>query len=93
MNFGFDRSDTEPTSVDPLASKSGGKGSDKSKGKASSFLLEKRTRSTKAATDTRSKTFGKRVQLKFRSPLLSSLPQGHQKETWQSFRHLRRRPP
>jgi hypothetical protein len=31
MNFGFDGSDTEPTSVDPLASKDKGKGLDKGK--------------------------------------------------------------
>jgi hypothetical protein len=45
INFGFDGSDTKPSSVDPLASKSGRKGLDKSKGKAYSSLLEKRTRS------------------------------------------------
>jgi hypothetical protein len=55
MNFGFDGSNTEPTSVDPLASKREGKGSDKSKHKASSSLLEKRTRSTEAAMNTRPK--------------------------------------
>jgi hypothetical protein len=55
INFGFDGSNTELLSVDPLASKSGGKGLDKSKGKASSSLLEKRTRGTEAATDTRPK--------------------------------------
>jgi hypothetical protein len=53
MNFGFDRSDTEPTSVDPLASKSRGKRPDKGKGPSS--ILEKRTRSSKATTDIRPK--------------------------------------
>jgi hypothetical protein len=49
MNFGFDGSNTEPMSVDPLASKSEGKGPDK--GKGPSFVLEKRTQSSEAVTN------------------------------------------
>jgi hypothetical protein len=55
MNFGFDESDTEPSTVDLLAKKSGGKNLDKPRTKASSSLLEKRTRTIEVAVDDRSK--------------------------------------
>jgi hypothetical protein len=73
MNFGFDGSDTEPTSVDPLASKSEGKGLDKSKGKVSSSLLEKRTCNTEVAADTRPKKIQKKGPIQVqKSPLAST---------------------
>jgi hypothetical protein len=63
MNFGFDGSDTEPTSVDYLASKSGGKGPDKRNSKGLSSVLEKRTRSSEAATDIRPKKMKGPIQV------------------------------
>jgi hypothetical protein len=54
INFGFDGSDTEPSSVDPLA-KSEGKNLNKGKARASFSLLEKRTHGAEATISNRSK--------------------------------------
>jgi hypothetical protein len=51
MNFGFYGSDTEPTSVDLLASRDKGKRLDKEKGKASSSILEKRARNSEVSAN------------------------------------------
>jgi hypothetical protein len=56
MNFGFNRFDTKPTSVDPLAEKSEGIKLKKPRAKASSSsLLDKRTWAIEAAEEKRSK--------------------------------------
>jgi hypothetical protein len=54
INFDFDGSDTEPSSVDLLA-RSRGKKLDKPNTKASSFLLEKRTHDNEAVVSDRPK--------------------------------------
>jgi hypothetical protein len=51
MNFGFYGSDTEPTSVDLLASRDKGKRLNKGKEKASSSIIEKRARNSEVSAN------------------------------------------